>query len=289
MFCNNQIIAGIDEAGRGPLFGPVVACAVVFNDRIDISEIKDSKKISPLKRQKIYNQLIKKNIDYGIGLVHEQEIDKINILNATKKAMLEAVQNLKKEPSKLLIDGNQTIESSIEQETIIKGDQKIPEISAASIIAKVVRDQVVENYNKVYPMFKLSKHKGYGTKLHIELLHEYGPSIVHRHTFRPISQIGYGSFKIYESLPMVRYTLSIIKRGFNIDSFNIKKDIPCMLYKHMREKIYVVSIDNKDLSEINSIILDIKKKDSVKKARLDVIYSDDKSTTPRVQHSCEIC
>ena len=88
---------------------------------------------------------------------------------------------------------------------------------------------------------------------------------------------------------MVRYTLSIIKRGFNIDSFNIKKDIPCMLYKHMREKIYVVSIDNKDVSEINSIILDIKKKDSVKKARLDVIYSDDKSTTPRVQHSCKIC
>ena len=115
MFYNNQIIAGIDEAGRGPLFGPVVACAVVFNDRIDISEIKDSKKISPLKRQKIYNQLIKKNIDYGIGLVHEQEIDKINILNATKKAMLEAVQNLKKEPSKLLIDGNQTIELNIEQ------------------------------------------------------------------------------------------------------------------------------------------------------------------------------
>tara|TARA_Y100000996_G_scaffold320648_1_gene256803 strand:+ start:784 stop:1653 length:870 start_codon:yes stop_codon:yes gene_type:complete len=289
MFYNNQIIAGIDEAGRGPLFGPVVACAVVFNDRIDISEIKDSKKISPLKREKLYNQLNKENIDYGIGLVHEQEIDKINILNATKKAMLIAVKNLKKTPSKLLIDGNQTIESSIEQEAIVKGDQKIPEISAASIIAKVARDKVIENYSKVYPMFELSKHKGYGTKLHIELLYEFGPSSVHRHTFAPVKQIRYGSFKIYESLSIVRYTLSIIKRGFNIDYFNIAKDIPFMLYEHMFEKIYVVSVYSKDLSEINSIILDIKKKDSVKKARLDVIYSDDKSTTPRVQYSCEIC
>ena len=140
MSYNNQIIAGIDEAGRGPLFGPVVACAVIFNESIDISEIKDSKKISPLKRQKIYNQLIQENIDYGIGLVHEKEIDEINILNATKKAMLLAVHKLKETPSKLLIDGNQLLDTDIKQEAIVKGDQKISEISAASIIAKIARD-----------------------------------------------------------------------------------------------------------------------------------------------------
>ena len=221
MLKNNQIIAGIDEAGRGPLFGPVVACAVIFNSNIDISKIKDSKKISPIKRQKIYNQLIHQDIDYGTGIVHEQEIDEINILNATKKAMLLAVKELKREPEKLLIDGNQLINTDIEQEAIVKGDQKIPQISAASIIAKVVRDKILESYNKVYPMFELSNHKGYGTKRHIELIHKYGPSSIHRHTFRPISDIKYGSFKLYESLSITQYAIALIKDGLDINQFKI--------------------------------------------------------------------
>ena len=285
---DNQIIAGIDEAGRGPLFGPVVACAVIFNENIDISEIKDSKKISASKRQKVYDKLIQENINYGIGIVHEKEIDEINILNATKKAMLLAVEKLEMLPSKLLIDGNQLINTNINQEAIIKGDQKIPEISAASIIAKVTRDNIVESYSKVYPMFELSKHKGYGTKLHTDLLYQYGPSSIHRHTFKPISSIGYGSFKLYESFSITRYAINIIKSGFNIESFYIKKNISSMVYQDKKEKVYVMSVSRDNQFKVDQIILDIKKKDCVKKARLDVIYSDDNSTTPKIQQTCKI-
>ena len=285
---DNQIIAGIDEAGRGPLFGPVVACAVIFNKNIDISEIKDSKKISASKRQKVYDKLIQENINYGIGIVHEKEIDEINILNATKKAMLLAVEKLEILPSKLLIDGNQLINTDINQEAIIKGDQKIPQISAASIIAKVTRDRIVESYDKIYPMFELSKHKGYGTRLHADLLHKYGPSSIHRHTFKPISNIGYGSFKFYESLSITKHAINIIKIGFDVISFYINKDISSMVYQDKKEKVYVLSVNRGNQCKVDQIILDIKKKDSVKKARLDVIYSDDKSKTPKVQQSCKI-
>ena len=285
---DNQIIAGIDEAGRGPLFGPVVACAVIFNENIDISEIKDSKKISSSKRQKVYDKLIQENINYAIGVVHEREIDEINILNATKKAMLLAVEKLEKLPSKLLIDGNQLINSNINQEAVIKGDQKIPEISAASIIAKVKRDKIVESYSKVYPMLELSKHKGYGTKLHTDLLYQYGPSSIHRHTFKPISSLEYGSFKLYESFSITRHAINVIKSGFDIESFCIKKDISCMIYQDEKEKVYVISVCSDSYFKVDQIILDIKKKDSVMKARLDVIYSDDNSRTPNVRQTCII-
>ena len=288
MSYDNHIIAGIDEAGRGPLFGPVVACAVIFNENIDTKEIKDSKKISGSKRQKIYDKLIQENINYGIGIVHEKEIDEINILNATKKAMLLAVEKLEILPSKLLIDGNQVINTNINQETIIRGDQKISEISAASIIAKVTRDNIIESYDKVYPMFQLSKHKGYGTKLHTDLLYEYGPSSIHRHTFKPISSIGYGSFKLYESFSITRYAIYIIKSGFKIECFCLKKNISSMIYQDKKEKVYVISVNGNRQFKLDQIILDIKKKDSVNKARLDVIYLDDNTTIPKVQQTCII-
>ena len=144
-----NLVAGIDEAGRGPLFGPVVACAVIFNKDFDISDITDSKKISKNKREKIYQKIISQDIDYGIGIVSNETIDTINILNATKKAMLLSVNNLKNTPQKLLIDGNQLLDTKIEQEAIVKGDQKVAEISAASFIAKVSRDKIVDSYVKL--------------------------------------------------------------------------------------------------------------------------------------------
>ena len=122
-----------------------------------------------------------------------ETIDSINILNATKKAMLLSVNNLKNTPQKLLIDGNQLLDTKIEQEAIVKGDQKIAEISAASIIAKVSRDKIVDSYDKVFPMYNLSKHKGYGTKHHVYTLNQYGPSSIHRKTFRPVLEINENS------------------------------------------------------------------------------------------------
>ena len=289
MLDKKQIIAGIDEVGRGPLFGPVVACAVIFNEKIDTSEIADSKKISPIKRQKIYNQLIQENIDYGIGIIHEDIIDRINILSATKEAMLLAVNNLKNKPNKLLIDGNQLINSKIDQEAIIKGDQKIPEISAASIIAKVTRDKMLESYSRVYPMFDLASHKGYGTKKHFEILSKYGATSIHRRTFKPVYNSVYNSFKSYESLNITKYTISLIKKGFYIESFQIKEDWAFINYQIDELNVYAVSLKkNKINSLVPGIILKIKEKDSVNKVRLDVIYSDDNYTNPKVMYSCEV-
>ena len=289
MLVKNQIIAGIDEAGRGPLFGPVIACAVIFNKIIDISEVKDSKKISAKKRQKIYQKLIQENIDYGIGIIHENIIDEINILNATKEAMLLAVSALENKPDKLLIDGNQLIESRIKQEAIIKGDQKVTQISAASIIAKVTRDKMIESYSKVYPMFDLASHKGYGTKKHIEILHKYGATSIHRQTFRPICDIGCNSFAHYESLSITKYAVSLIKKGCSISSFQIKKNIAFINYELDELNVCVVSLEKNEMNSLlPGIILKIKEKDSVNKVRLDVIYSDDKTINPKVMYSCMV-
>ena len=285
----NQKIAGIDEAGRGPLFGPVVASAVVFKQEIKIDGLMDSKKISHSKRKEVFNQIIRENIDYGIGIIHEDVIDRINILNATKRAMSLAVKNLKNKPSKLLIDGNQLIESDIKQEAIIKGDQRISQISAASIIAKVTRDEIVKSYSKIYPMFDLDSHKGYGTKKHIKSLKKYGPTSIHRHTFKPVCDIVSNSFKEYESYNITKKAIKLIKEGFYIDAFQIKENVSFIRCKVKNLDIYILSLRREEVdSLLPSIISKIKEKDSVNKARLDVIYSDDNSLNPKVMHSCEI-
>ena len=285
----NQKIAGIDEAGRGPLFGPVVASAVVFKQEIKIDGLMDSKKISHSKRKEVFNQIIRENIDYGIGIIHEDVIDRINILNATKRAMSLAVKNLKNKPSKLLIDGNQLIESDIKQEAIIKGDQRISQISAASIIAKVTRDEIVKSYSKIYPMFDLDSHKGYGTKKHIESLRKYGPTSIHRHTFKPVCDIVSNSFKEYESYNITKKAIKLIKEGFYIDAFQIKENVSFIRCKVKNLDIYILSLRKEEVdSLLPSIISKIKEKDSVNKARLDVIYSDDNSATPKIQQTCKI-
>jgi len=180
-----KVVVGIDEVGRGPLAGPVVACALYFKTLESLSHIKDSKQLSHKQREEAY-ALLKKNpnIEWGIGRVSEKVIDKINILQATKLAMRRAVNNLKRDCDFLLLDGNFGIDVDLPQKSIIKGDQKVLSISAASIVAKVTRDRMMVNYNKKYPQYCFDKHKGYGSQLHRDLIKKHGRCPLHRQTFK---------------------------------------------------------------------------------------------------------
>ena len=176
-------ICGVDEAGRGPLCGPVVAAAVILKKDDKIEGVNDSKKLSEKKREKLYDEIIKKAIAVGVGVSDVEVIEDINILNATKKAMCEAISNLKIKPEYVLIDGNQPIDISIPFDTVVKGDLKSESIAAASIIAKVTRDRLLREYDKKYPEYGFAKHKGYGTKAHIEAIKKYGLTPIHRPSF----------------------------------------------------------------------------------------------------------
>ncbi len=176
-------IAGVDEVGRGPLAGPVVACAIVIPDGIESKLIKDSKLLSPATRIKAYEYLKEHALSYGIGVVDEQIIDTINIRNATMLAMEHALSMLNYDVELVLIDGNMEINTNLPQKTIIDGDSLHPSISSASIIAKVYRDSIMERYAQQYPEYGFDKHKGYGTREHVKALLKYGPCPIHRRSF----------------------------------------------------------------------------------------------------------
>ena len=179
-----KLECGIDEAGRGPLAGPVYAAAVILPSGLEIEGLNDSKKISEKKREQLFDVICEKAVDYSIGIATEQEIDEINILNATFLAMHRAVEGLKTKPDYALIDGNQYPRIPfVTEETVVKGDAKSMSIAAASILAKVSRDRFMLEIAKEYPQYQFEKHKGYGTKLHYEMLKEFGPSPIHRMTF----------------------------------------------------------------------------------------------------------
>lgn len=180
-----DLIAGIDEVGRGPLVGSVVACAVILPKDFYDERIKDSKKISEKKRNELYELIKEKAISIGIGMCDNKEIDKINILEASKKAMLKAINNLDVKPKHLLIDAL-TLDTNINQTSIIKGDQKSISIASASIVAKVIRDEMMYKLDEKYPMYGFATNKGYPTKKHIEAINKYGIITEHRKTFKPI-------------------------------------------------------------------------------------------------------
>jgi ribonuclease HII len=183
-----KFVVGLDEAGRGPLAGPVVAAAVAVLDykKANIKNINDSKKLSEKQREETYNVLTNhSDIKWGTGIVSEKVIDKINILQATKLAMAKAIKNLGADF--LLIDGNFKINSEIFQRSVIKGDQKIFSVAAASIIAKVTRDRIMKKFHKKYPQYGFLKHKGYGTKAHFANLEKFGPCKIHRKSFFPVN------------------------------------------------------------------------------------------------------
>ena len=176
-------ICGIDEAGRGPLAGPVVAGAVILPKDCEILYLNDSKKLSASRREELYDEIMEKAIATGIGMAGPARIDEINILQATYEAMRQAVANLGKEPGILLNDAVTIPEMTVPQVPIIKGDAKSVSIAAASILAKVTRDRLMAEYDKILPEYGFAKHKGYGSKEHIEAIRRLGPSPIHRKTF----------------------------------------------------------------------------------------------------------
>ena len=180
-------IAGIDEAGRGPLAGPVVAAAVILTQNVDLPEVNDSKKISEKKREKLFDDIHGQAVTVGIGIVHEKEIDFQNILQATFQAMRQAVGQLNVRPDILLVDGRKADIKHFRQESIIDGDEKSLSIAAASIIAKVTRDRIMRQYDIVFPKYGFARHKGYGTKLHIETITHCKATPIHRKSFNPVS------------------------------------------------------------------------------------------------------
>jgi ribonuclease HII len=179
-------VAGIDEAGRGCLAGPVVAAAVILPQTYDLPGLTDSKKIPEAKRDELAAAIKQQAVTWALGLAWPEEIDEVNILQATMRSMARASERLKRVPAKLLVDGNRTFASPIPQQAIVGGDLSQPCISAASILAKTFRDHLMTKLDKRYPGYGLAKHKGYGTREHLDAIRQLGPCPIHRKTFRGV-------------------------------------------------------------------------------------------------------
>ncbi len=178
-----SVVCGVDEAGRGPLAGPVFAGAVILPENYTHEILNDSKKLSEKKRDLVYDDIIKDAVSWSVGIATEKEIDEKNILNATFLAMKRAVEGLNIKPDLAFIDGNRYPNTGVKEVTIVKGDSKCMSVAAASIIAKVSRDRFMLQMAEKYPQYQFEKHKGYGTKLHYEMIKQFGVSEIHRRTF----------------------------------------------------------------------------------------------------------
>ena len=183
------LVAGVDEAGRGPLAGPVMAAAVILDDRRPIVGLADSKKISPRRREALFDEIRAKALCCSIAEASVEEIDALNILQATMLAMRRAVMGLRLPPKLVLVDGNRLPVLDIRAEAIVKGDDKVPAISAASILAKVSRDRWCQDYHQQFPQYGFDQHKGYGTAEHLAALRLHGPCPQHRRTFKPVTHL----------------------------------------------------------------------------------------------------
>jgi ribonuclease HII len=183
------LIAGVDEAGRGPLAGPVVAAAVILDELKPIAGLADSKKLTALKRERLYDEIMAKSICCAVAQASALEIDQINILQATLLAMRRAVDGLRLRPHLVLVDGNRLPPLTMRAEAIVKGDAKVAAIAAASILAKVYRDRWCADLHSQYPHYGFDAHKGYGTALHLAALREHGACPQHRQTFRPVTEV----------------------------------------------------------------------------------------------------
>lgn len=185
----SELIAGVDEAGRGPLVGAVVAGAVILNPDKPVAGLADSKKLTEKKREALAIEIKESALSWSVVSISAEEIDEINILQATMKAMRMAVEKLDVQPVKVLVDGNRCPEIAIECEAIVKGDDKVQAISAASILAKVERDRQMFSLHNEYPQYGFDRHKGYGTKVHVAALQEHGACPQHRKSFSPVKKV----------------------------------------------------------------------------------------------------
>lgn len=181
------LIAGVDEAGRGPLVGPVMAAAVILDDQNPITGLADSKKLTPAKRERLYDEIRAKALCCSVAMATVEEIDRLNILHATMLAMRRAVEGLRLKPTRVLVDGNRIPTLDVLAEAIVKGDALVPAISAASILAKVTRDRWCQELDLQYPGYGFAEHKGYGTAVHMEALQRLGPCPQHRRSFAPVA------------------------------------------------------------------------------------------------------
>lgn len=183
----NQLVAGVDEVGRGPLAGPVVTAAVILPHNFDLIDVNDSKKLSPKRRKALFPQILAKAVSVSVGLANNDVIDRINIYEADRLAMAHAVQGLKVKPAALLVDA-MNVPLNIPQIKLIHGDAKSNSIAAASIVAKVFRDNLMDAYGEVYPEYDFKHNAGYGTREHMKALKKYGPTPIHRRSFAPVSE-----------------------------------------------------------------------------------------------------
>ncbi len=182
------LVAGVDEAGRGPLAGPVVAAAVILDARLPIRGLADSKQLSPRRREQLFDEIRAKALCCSVAQASVEEIDRLNILQATLLAMQRAVQGLRLKPNRVLVDGNRLPPLDVLAEAVVSGDSLVPAISAASIVAKVTRDRLLEELHALHPDYGFHRHKGYGTALHLQALQTLGPLDVHRRSFAPVAR-----------------------------------------------------------------------------------------------------
>ncbi|MEW5795079.1 MAG: ribonuclease HII [Candidatus Zixiibacteriota bacterium] len=183
-------VCGVDEAGRGPLAGPVVAAAVILPREVEIDGLDDSKKLTPARRGYVFEQIVGLSLPCAVGIIDHATIDQINILQASLRAMRKAVIDLDPRPDVVLVDGNASIPNlSQPQFAVVGGDRRCRAISAASVIAKVTRDRIMDRYQELYPGFSFSTHKGYPTAEHLQELRKHGPCDIHRRTFRPVAEL----------------------------------------------------------------------------------------------------
>ncbi len=183
-----RLVVGVDEAGRGPLAGPVVAGAVLLPLKVSLDGLDDSKKLSQKSREKFFPEIIQTALAYGVGIVSVATIEKINILQAALLAMKQAIEQCELAPDLLLVDGNKRVDHPARQWTIVKGDGKSLSIAAASVLAKVTRDRIMREYHQSYPEYEFDRHKGYPTKRHREKIRQFGPCPIHRKTFKGVKE-----------------------------------------------------------------------------------------------------
>ena len=264
-----KIICGVDEAGRGPLAGPVVAAAVILPEEHQISGLNDSKKLTEKNRVKLYKE-ISDLAQISIGIVSHRIIDKNNILNATYLAMEKAILGLKTKPDLSLIDGYGLPNNNIKNEGIIRGDSKVESISAASIIAKVTRDILMQKINPIFPEFKFAKHKGYGTKYHIEILKKLKATPIHRKSFAPVKN-NLPTKKVLKNkkkltqLSIQLASLDYIRRGYEIKNIEWNSDefgrINIIVKKNNHFKIVDIRVKNgfPSSDELREVLLSSKK------------------------------